>query len=170
MIIVLREHLWSQFGASIDMLKNAITMWPEELWTTRRKFFYMTYHCLFFLDYYLTIPSPAKIISRLPFTIREPGQIPPEAIDDIIPDRIYTKQEILEYLESLRERCRALIASLTEEGMSERWIREDGVEFKVLELHLYNMRHVQHHAAQLNMLLRQEIGDAPGWVRRAGDQ
>lgn len=26
------------------------------------------------------------------------------------------------------------------------------------------MRHVQHHTAQLNLLLRQEINDAPKWV------
>ena len=26
------------------------------------------------------------------------------------------------------------------------------------------MRHIQHHTAQLNLLLRQEIDDAPGWV------
>ena len=29
------------------------------------------------------------------------------------------------------------------------------------ELPLYNMRHVQHHAAQLNLLLRQAADDAP---------
>jgi hypothetical protein len=29
---------------------------------------------------------------------------------------------------------------------------------------LYNMRHVQHHAAQLNLILRQTIDSAPGWV------
>ena len=32
---------------------------------------------------------------------------------------------------------------------------------------LYNMRHVQHHAAQLNLLLRQSTNSAPDWVARA---
>jgi uncharacterized damage-inducible protein DinB len=36
--------------------------------------------------------------------------------------------------------------------------------FTIFELLLYNMRHVQHHAAQLNLLLRQGINDAPRWV------
>jgi hypothetical protein len=31
---------------------------------------------------------------------------------------------------------------------------------------LENIRHVQHHTAQLNFLLRQEIDDAPKWVTR----
>jgi uncharacterized damage-inducible protein DinB len=35
------------------------------------------------------------------------------------------------------------------------------------ELLLYNMRHVQHHAAQLNLILRQKTESAPGWVARA---
>jgi hypothetical protein len=37
-----------------------------------------------------------------------------------------------------------------------------------VEALLYNMRHVQHHAAQLNLLLRQVTGEeAPRWVKRA---
>ncbi|HEX8145957.1 MAG TPA: hypothetical protein VF591_02050 [Pyrinomonadaceae bacterium] len=36
------------------------------------------------------------------------------------------------------------------------------------ELLLYNMRHVPHHAAQLNLLPRQAAGDAPRRVAAAG--
>ena len=32
------------------------------------------------------------------------------------------------------------------------------------ELLLYSMRHVQHHAAQLNLILRQRTNSAPRWV------
>jgi uncharacterized damage-inducible protein DinB len=38
------------------------------------------------------------------------------------------------------------------------------------ELLLYNMRHVQHHAAQLNMLLRQTTNSAPRWVSKGGQK
>jgi hypothetical protein len=31
---------------------------------------------------------------------------------------------------------------------------------------LYNLRHVQHHAAQLNLILRQVTDSAPDWVGR----
>ena len=40
MIEEVKNSLWSQFGASIDMLKNAIALWPEVYWHTDRKFFY----------------------------------------------------------------------------------------------------------------------------------
>jgi len=165
----LKESLWKQFGASIDMLKNAINKWPETSWETDKRFFYMAYHVLVFLDYYLTIPA-ANLSSPLPFTLCEQADIPPYAIDDIIPDRIYTKQELLSYLETSRERCRQLIAGLTPEKIAERWIEiESDKNLSVLELLLYNMRHVQHHAAQLNMLLRQKTNGAPGWIRQAED-
>jgi hypothetical protein len=165
MISTIKESLWTQFGASIDMLKNAIAMWPEERWHTNKRFFYTAYHVLVFLDYYLTFPVKS-MSSPLPFTITE-KDVPAEALDDIIPDRIYSKQELLDYLSANRKKCRQWIASLTEEKISERWINEWGKNYSLLEILLYNMRHVQHHAAQLNMLLRQEIGDAPKWVSRA---
>ena len=41
------------------------------------------------------------------------------------------------------------------------------LEADALEVVLYHLRHVQHHAAQLNLLLRQSVEDAPLWVRRA---
>jgi hypothetical protein len=169
MINILQESLWKQFGASIDMLKNAIALYPEESWTTHKKFFYNAYHCLVFLDYYLTFPAD-HFTSPLPFTLTEPGAIPEDAIDDVIPDRIYSKKELLDYLQVSREKCRRVIEGLTAEKLEERWIEKDGNKnYSVLELLLYNMRHVQHHAAQLNMLLRQGFNKAPGWVRRAED-
>jgi hypothetical protein len=36
-----------------------------------------------------------------------------------------------------------------------------------VELLLYNMRHVQEHAAHLNLFLGQRTGSGPGWVTRA---
>jgi DinB superfamily len=170
MIDALKESLWTQFGASIDMLKHAIMLWPDEYWNTRKKFFYNAYHCLIFLDYYLTIP--AKVFSSpLPFTIAESDHLLADAVDDLIPDRIYSKKELLDYLQSCREKCRRVIVGLTEERLKERWIEVEGtMNYSVLEILLYNMRHVQHHAAQLNLLLRQGINNAPDWVSRAEDE
>ncbi len=174
-----KQSLWKQFGASIDMLGNAIAMWPEDEWNTNKKFFYTAYHCLVFLDYYLTIP-PKDFSSQLPVTLTEPGSIPADAIDDIVPDSIYSKKELLDYLQSGREKCHRVIAGLTEEKLHEGWINGPGnmnlelsgsaaLRFSVLEILLYNMRHVQHHAAQLNLLLRQTINKAPGYVSIAAD-
>jgi DinB superfamily len=179
MINSLKKSLWKHFAASTDMLKNAITLWPEEYWNTDKKFFYNAYHCLVFLDYYLTIP-PKNFSVPLPFTLTEPGHIPKDAIDDVVPDRIYSKKELLDYLQLSREKLRKLIAGLTEEKLNDPWIDESGpmylalsgsdaLKYSVLDILFYNLRHVQHHAAQLNLLLRQKINNVPDYVSMAED-
>lgn len=167
MLNTLKESLWTQFGASIDMLENAIKLCPDAYWNDNKKLFYISYHCLIFLDYYLTIP-PTGFSAQLPFTSIDGADLPADAIDDLVPDRFYSKNELLDYLQANREKCYQLIAGLTAEKLSERWVEEDGgMNYSLLEILLYNMRHVQHHTAQLNLLLRQGINKAPGWVARA---
>lgn len=165
MIQTIKEGLWKQFGASIDMAINAISAYPEDRWNTEKKFFYMSYHVAIFLDYYLTIPA-APLSSPLPFTLSD--EIPADGIDDIVPNRIYSKEEIVAYLLTSRKKCHDLIHHMTEADFSQQWVEVDGNKvMSVFELLLYNMRHVQHHAGQLNMLLRKDTGDAPRWVRAA---
>jgi hypothetical protein len=52
-----RSIIWSQFGAAIDMLENALLACPNELWggrSRRPEFWHLVYHTLFFLDLYLS--------------------------------------------------------------------------------------------------------------------
>jgi hypothetical protein len=156
-----RDSLWRQFGASVDMLGNAISLCPEEVWDTEKKFWYHAYHCVFFLDYYLTLP-PLGFAPPSPFSLSE--------FEDRMPERTYSKNEVLGYLSLCRTKCRALISTMSDEVAESRWINESQtMDYSVFEILLYNMRHVQHHAAQLNLLLRQEIDDAPDWLCEAND-
>ena len=154
-----REILWKQFGASIDMLGNAIKMCPEEHWDTDHKFWYIAYHCLFYLDYYLTL-DPDSFSPPPNFSLSE---FDPSGA---LPERVYTKEELLAYLLGNRHKCHDLIAGMTEEIATKRWINPYR-NYSVFELLLYNMRHVQHHAGQLNLILRQGIDNAPRWVSQA---
>ena len=92
----INQSLWTQFGASIDMLENAINFCPAEQWDTDTKFWYNAYHTLFFLDYYLTM-EPADFAPPAPFTDSEFG--------DELPERTYTKEELLSYLQACRKKC-----------------------------------------------------------------
>ena len=171
MIEEVKQYLWRQFGASIDMLQNAIVACPDDLLVSNRRFFYTVYHTLVFLDLYLTNP-PNNFSSPLAYTIQEDPNIPRGALDDVVPDRQYSKHELLGYLQTCREKCRKVIIGLTED-LSERWIEDDGSEhprnYAMFELLMYNMRHVQHHTAQLYMMLRKEIDLAPDWVSYTKD-
>lgn len=151
--------LWHQLGGAIDMLENAITACPGAVWGDRDRqpeYWYVAYHTLFFLDYYLS-PSADGFQPPAPFNLDE---LDPAGV---LPDRVYTKDELLAYLEHGREKCRALTASLTEETAGE--IRRfNGHDWSVLEWLLCTLRHVQHHTAQLNLILRQQADFAPRWV------
>ena len=149
--------LWPQFGAAIDMLENAMRACPEDLWNRDPRFGHLTYHALFFLDLYL-MGSLDGFAPPPPFTHDE--------LDRNAPRPLYSQAQLQMYLDYCRAKGRDRISAMTLTEAFERcgfkWV--DGT---VAELHLYNMRHVQHHAAQLNLLLRQTIDSAPRWVFKA---
>lgn len=156
-----RTILWHQFGAAIDMLENAIVACPDALWSDRAQqpeFWYLAYHTLFFLDYYLS-DTAEGFAPPEPFTLEE---LDPAGV---LPARPFTKDELLRYLAHGRAKSRALVAGLTDERAAE--VRAFiGRERTVLEWLLISVRHVQHHTAQLNLILRQQTGAAPEWVGR----
>jgi len=134
--------IWQQFGAAIDMLENPMRAAPDELWSDRSRrpeFWYIAYHTLFWLDYYLSDPQEG-FTSPPPFTLDE---FDPAGL---LPERPYTKAELQTYLDHGRSKCRRTIAALTEEQARRPW-RVPWGEVSFAELLLYNMRHVQHHAA-----------------------
>lgn len=155
------QALGVQFGAAIRMLENAVRACPDELWGRRRpvpEFWYLAYHTAFWLDCYLS-PAPDGFAPPPPFTLSELDSTGAR------PDRVYTQAEVLGYLEHGREKCQRVLAALTDEEAA----RPSGFEWfggTVAELHLYNLRHVQHGAAQLGLLLRQAGTAVPGWVNR----
>jgi uncharacterized damage-inducible protein DinB len=84
----------------------------------------------------------------------------------VLPERVYTKAELLDYLAYGRKKCHDLIAGLTAADADRRF-KNAYRDYPLLEILLYNMRHVQHHTAQLNLLLRQGNIQPPGWVSQA---
>lgn len=167
-----RTIIWGQLGAAIDMLDNAIRACPDELWSDPAKppawndrgvvgFWYLVYHTLFFLDLDFS-DSPDGFAPPAPFTLDE---LDPAGL---LPDRPYTKGELQSYLAHCRKKCRGAIEGMTDEKARQRCGR-DGLDISNAEFLLYSMRHVQHHAAQLNLMLRQSIGSAPRWVAKAKD-
>lgn len=160
---MVKEIVWQQFGAAIDMLDNALVACPEQLWSDRSQqpeFWYVTYHTLFWLDLYLS-GSLEGFTPPAPFTLDE---LDPAGV---LPERPYTKNELRSYLNYCRRKCQTTIEALTDEKAGQR-IGISGVAGgPFLELLLYNMRHVQEHAAQLSLILGLKFGWEPHWVNRA---
>ena len=157
-----REAVAGQFGASLDMLEHAIEACPDALWTAGppwQQFWYLASHTLWWLDYYL---------SGQPTTFEPPPPFGMEEADPagVLPPRAYTREELLAYLAHGRSRCAAVLRALTDESAA-RPCGYPRKSFSALELHIYNLRHVQHHTAQLQLLLRQGGVEPPRWVGRA---
>lgn len=156
-----KTMIWQQFGAAIDMLENAMRACPDQVWYDRSRqpeFWYVTFHTLFFLDFYLS-DAEEGFAPPPPFTLDE---LDPAGI---LPERTYTKSELQSYLDYGRQKCKRAVSNLTDEK-AQKHCDFDRPDVTVGELLLYNMRHVQHHAAQLNLILRQTIDSAPHWVAR----
>ena len=152
-----RTGLWQQFGAALDMFEESVHACPDELWTASMwtpdpqqpiwsQVWYNVLHVLKWLDRYLSgagldsVPPP-------PFRFIEIN-------GDPVPEHVYTKDELLTYLAQCREKCRVTIVNLTDERAQEildyGWMR-----LPFAELQMYNMRHVQEHAAQLSLFIGQ---------------
>lgn len=164
-----KTSLGQQFGAAMDMLGNAVAACPETLWQVRlwdddelpgaAEFWYIVYHTLFWLDLYLT-GTVEGFAPPAPFTLDE---LDPAGL---LPDRVYTRDELQAYLEHNRRKCRATIEALTDEQADRRCHFPWG-EISFAGLLLDNMRHVQEHTAQLNLILGQKAGWSPRWVAQA---
>jgi hypothetical protein len=160
MTIVDNQMVWRQFGIVIDSFGSALRTCPDELWEKRlwedepdqwvasgfSSFWYLCYHSLFWLDLYLTGA--------------EEGFLPPEPFDlvemqdDEVLPRVYTREELLDYLDYCRRRCQETISTLSTE-QAYRLCHFPWGELPFGELLLYNMRHVQEHAAQLHLFISQ---------------
>src|SRR6267142_6101370 len=165
MINFWRSAIRQQFHAAIDMLSNAIEACPDSVWSAGapRPFWYLAFHTLFFLDLYLSECEESQFHPPPQFGLTElaPGSVQPA--------RAYRKDELLGYLEHCRKKLDAVMA-----GMTEAWVvAACPFDYRAMsngELLLYNMRHVQHHAAQLNMLLRQRTNSAPRGGSKGGQK
>src|SRR5579883_1717744 len=81
------------------------------------------------------------------------------------------KEDLRAYLVSLRQKCHTTLLTLTDEQANRtvEYPWSDGQPVSFLELQLYNLRHIQEHAAQLSLVLGQHDipNEALDWVPEA---
>ena len=172
--------LWRQYGAAMDMLDNALMACPDSLWRQRlwsgppppefppqfAEFWYVTYHALVWLDLYLSGVPEEEFAPPAPFA---QGELDSR---EALPERPYTQEELRAYLASTRQKLHTTLIALTDEQARRpvEYSWSEGQPISFLELQLYNMRHVQEHAAQLSLFLGQHSVHAEkSWVAGAKD-
>ncbi|MCM2272503.1 MAG: DinB family protein [candidate division Zixibacteria bacterium] len=160
-----KEAIWLQCGAAIDSLESAIRSCPEHVWGDRSKnpeFWYVAYHTIFWLDFYSS-ETVEKFAPPEPFGMEEMDPA------GLLPPRVYSRQELLAYLAHSRQKYKLSVQALNAANAHLN-AGAKRPELTNLEMVFYTMRHLQHHTAQLNLLLRQTIDDAPRWVKQAKDR
>ena len=150
---MLRAVLKSQYHAALAMLRAAIERCPPEEWVStghKNACWQLSYHALFYTHLYLQSDEAA---------FRPWEHHRGEA--DGIEGEPYTQAQVLEYWKFCDRMVDAAVDGLdldrTETGFS--WYRMSKLEHQFV-----NIRHIQHHGAQLIDRIRSAADVGIGWV------
>jgi hypothetical protein len=170
MIETLKSVLNSQYEASLCTMAHCVERCPDAFWNARvakYPFCQVAFHALFFADYFLG--ADAESFPRQEFHLAHPtffGDY--EQLEDREPRSLYDRPALVTYLEFCRHKAAATMAAETEQTLCAlaKFPRRN---IPRAELHVRNIRHIQHHAAQLTLRLRLDTEvDIPwigsGWV------
>jgi hypothetical protein len=165
MLDTFKELIANQFEAAFCTLNACIDRCPMPAWDARvanYKFCQVAFHTLFYAD--LHLGPNEESFPRQPFH-RDHSDFfrDYEEFEDREPTLLYDKQSISNYMAHCRKKASDVIASETEESLVARagFARRT---FSRAELHVYNIRHIQHHAAQLSLRLRLDTLQHIPWI------
>lgn len=141
----IKKTVKSQYGASLEMLRQAILSCPDSLWHSpgyKNQFWHIAYHVIFFTHLYLHRSEedfvPWEKHRRECLSLQHPQ----DETDDPVP---YSKEEILAYLALCLEQMEGHVDALDLEAESGfHWL-----PFDKMELQIYNIRHLQQHTGEL---------------------
>lgn len=170
MLDTLKELIAHQYEASLSTLNVAVTRCPDANWNERVatwKFSQAAFHAVFFTDVYLQPGDDVERLKHQPFHIEHKADFRDyEELEDRVPVLLYEKPFVLSYLRYVRDKAQETIARETAgvlagpSGFARR-------KCSRAELHIYNIRHIQHHAAQLSLRLRLDAAIDIPWIGHA---
>jgi hypothetical protein len=153
----------TQYEAALCMLNDCLVKCPDDAWArpvAKYPFWQAAHHVLIFTDLYL---SPSKEAFVFRDDVHPGGWA---AFDDEYPAHRFERDVLTDYVHICRRKAIDVVAAETAESLAGE-SGFDWLKFSRAELHLYNIRHVQHHAAQLGACLRQHDPSInPRWVGR----
>jgi hypothetical protein len=146
----MKDEILSQYRAALAMLKSCVEQYDEDLWRDgehyRNAAWHIAYHVLFFANIY---GSPREdMIEPWEGQTRDYqilGKTPWPPHEEVVLERIYSRREILEFLEHVEGFIPGYLEAMEAEADCwPFWYSLNQVEFQ-----LNNLRHIQHHTAQL---------------------
>jgi hypothetical protein len=147
--------LISQYQASLEMLKQTVTLCPEPVWNAasdKNRFWQVAYHALYFVHEYLADSEETFIPwvkHRDVYDFDESQAFEP-----------YDKDTILEYLAFCQHEVGERVPRLYLEGPEGHGDRS----LSALELQIYSIRHLMQHTGELMERLGTRLGAEIDWV------
>lgn len=164
----IKPILAAQFEAALCMLRDCIERCPPEHWDgliAKYPFWQVAYHTLCFVDFYLAPGDEAWEPRTGEGGFHPKGRAD---LDDEYPSRRFTRAELLAYLALCRAKLHEVLGEAPSAGRARESLEAPSgfprLPFSRAELHLYNMRHIQHHTGQLGAYLRR-AGVDTDWVK-----
>jgi hypothetical protein len=165
MLDTCRALLTHQFEAALAMLSACVDRCPEGAWNSpvgNLAFCQVAFHTLFFADLYLGPDEPS--LREQQFHRENAGFFRDyEELQDRRQQLLYDRAAIKRYVDHCRRKARDVIAAETDESLTATCGFPHRT-FTRAELHVYNIRHIQHHAAQLSLRLRIDFHAAIPWI------
>ena len=167
-VATFKPVLKNQYHAALAGLGEAIQRCPENVWESKdhlNAFWQIAYHTLFFTHFYLQQNEEAfRPWEHQQSAVQHPDGIPGPADPDsslpLIPNP-YTQAQVLDYWKFCDQMVDEAVDRLDLEnpecGFS--WYK-----MSKLEHQLVNLRHIQHHTAQLADRLRSAANIGIRWV------
>ena len=165
MAVSWRAALKSQLTAAIKMVAGCVEECPDEMWDAlivNHSFNQTAFHALFFADVYLGTNLAA--LREQEFHRRYISDFGDyEELEDRKPKRRYGRSFLRAYAEHCIQKVDAALTAESDDDLS-RTPGFDWLSYPRAEVHLSNLRHLQHHAGQLSMRLRLDTGSGTDWV------
>ncbi|HEY4328123.1 MAG TPA: DinB family protein [Phycisphaerae bacterium] len=166
----LAELLAHQYEASLCTLNLAVVRCPESSWNepvVKWKFCQAAFHTVFFADVYLQAGDDVAAVKLQAFHIEHKADFRDyEELEDREQVLLYEKPFVSSYLQNTRRKAQAIIAHESAEMLA----GPSGFRRRKCsraELHVYNIRHIQHHAAQLSLRLKLDTNVEVPWIGHA---
>jgi hypothetical protein len=151
MLDTFKQLVRNQYEASLSTLNFCMVRCPEQSWNecvAKLKFCQAAFHAIFFADLYLQPTDDLEAFKRRAFHVKHKAvfrdykelQDRPQVLRN-------EKAFVFEYLQHVRRKAQETI----EREAAEVLAGNSGFRSRKCsraELHVYNIRHVQHHAAQ----------------------
>lgn len=165
MLKTMKSLLIGQYEASLWMLHRCIEQCPDEGWNqpvANLQFCQAAFHALFFTDYYLCA-APAELREQLFHQQHADDFRDYEELEPRIQRLTYERAFLRRYLDHCRAKANGVINQESAEILFAPCAFPPKT-FSRAELHVYNIRHIQHHAAQLSLRLRLSFDDDIAWL------